>query len=65
MGKPLIMKDHENEDAYTTKIYLKDIHKRFHKIPQPTLIAYMRQQDDVHDADTIIQTVFFKEVIFG
>jgi hypothetical protein len=65
MGKPLTMKDVENDDAYTSKIYIKDLHKRFRKVPSSTLSNIMRQEDDVCDADVIIQTVFFKEVIFG
>jgi hypothetical protein len=64
IGKPLTMVDHENGEDNKT-IYLKDVHERVANTPIEHLMDMIKEEDDATTADVIIQTVFYKEVIFG
>ena len=57
--------DIEGEGDMTRSIMLKDIHERVNKVPAKNLLTIIEENDDVIDADTVLQTVFFEEVIFG
>jgi hypothetical protein len=50
---------------YTRSITIADVHSRVQLSPADVLIAIHEDQDDAYTADSIIQTVFFQEIIFG
>lgn len=64
-GKELSIVDHENDGEYTKAIKLEDIHNRIKLVPFDVLTNIETGCDDVIDADVVIQTIFFGEVIFG
>ena len=63
-GGSLTIIDHDGGE-YTRTITLKDVHERVGETDHQSLINFSLEQDDVSDADMVIQTVFFQEVIFG
>jgi len=63
-GGSLTIIDHDGGE-YTRTITLKDVHERVGETDHQSLINFSLEQDDVFDADMVIQTVFFQEVIFG
>ena len=64
-GKKLTMIDHECEGEYTRSITIKDVHKRVSQTPIRHLMNMINEDDDAETADVVIQSVFFKDVIFG
>ncbi len=64
-GKKLTMIDHECEGEYTRSITIKDVHKRVSQTPIRHLMDMINEEDDAVTADVVIQSVFFKDVIFG
>lgn len=48
-----------------SKIYLEDVHERVSETPFGHLVDAIQGNDDACTADAILQTVFFKEVLFG
>ena len=64
-GKKLTMIDHECEGEYTRSITIKDVHKRVSQTPIRHLMDMINEKDDAVTADVVIQSVFFKDVIFG
>ena len=64
-GKKLTMIDHECEGEYTRSITIKDVHKRVSQPPIRHLMNMINEEDDAETADVVIQSVFFKDVIFG
>ena len=64
LGGTLIMVDEEN-GVGDKKITLKDVHSRVAKTPIRHLMNAINEEDDGDTADCIIQTVFYKEIIFG
>lgn len=64
-GNPLEFVDHEGEGANNASITLKDIHERMNNVPIEVLDNFNSEQDDASDADIVLQTVFYNEVIFG
>jgi len=64
-GKKLTMIDHECEGEYTRSITIKDVHKRVSQTPIRHLMDMINEDDDAETADVVIQSVFFKDVIFG
>lgn len=69
LGDRLTLVDTEEGEAFdgsnATSITLSDIHKRMPLTPREHLLDMINGQDDAITADVILQTVFFKEVIFG
>jgi len=63
-GGKLTLIDSENgmEPAI---IRLADVHERVQEAPVNHLMDAINEQDDGITADVILQTVFYKEVIFG
>lgn len=54
------------EDGYYTKsISIDDVHNRVQKTPIRFLMDMINQNDDAETGDVIIQSVFFKDIIFG
>jgi hypothetical protein len=62
-GGSLTLKD--LDDAYTETIFLKDVHERVADTPIRHLLDAINEQGDAVTADVIIQSVFFREVVFG
>jgi hypothetical protein len=63
-GNPIIFYDEEGgEDEFP--IYLKDIHEKVGNTDAENLLNIINENDDVIDADCVIQTVLFGEIIFG
>jgi hypothetical protein len=65
MGYKLTLVDEEGDGAYTSEIGIAEVHERVQLAPARNLINTLDETDDAEDADVIIQTVFFNEVIFG
>ena len=66
-GDNLRIKDEEGgEDSeQNVSIALADVHNRVCKTPIRHLSNMMNENDDADTADVILQTVFFKDIIFG
>jgi hypothetical protein len=62
-GNPIFFVDGEGEETY--KILLKDIHEKVCETNNTNLLNIINENDDVIDADCVLQTVIFGEVIFG
>lgn len=64
-GKKLSLKDHDNGMG-TKSVALKDIHERIALTPLRHLMEYINETGgDAITADVVLQTVFYKDVIFG
>lgn len=63
MGYTLTMDDLESDESYT--ITMKDVHDRVQNTPHWHLLNMIDGNDDGDTADAILQTTFFKEIIFG
>lgn len=61
----LKLKDIEGEGAMDAEITLADVHERVQQTPLTHLVAMINETDDAETADAIIQTTFYKEIIFG
>jgi hypothetical protein len=64
-GGKLECVDVEGEGDMTRSISLKDVHERVSEVPAKNLLNIIEENDDVIDADIVLQTVFFEEIIFG
>ena len=64
IGGKLTLIDEEN-CVGNKSVTLKDVHSRVAKTPLSHLLDAVNENDDADTADAIIQTVFYKEVIFG
>lgn len=64
-GKTLTFTDVEGEGEMTRTINLNDVYERLPLAPAQDLIDMKEENDDASTADNILQTVFFKEIIFG
>ena len=61
----LKLKDIEGEGSMDAEITLNDVHERVQQTPLEHLVAMINETDDAETADAIIQTVFYKEIVFG
>lgn len=64
-GGKLTLIDIECEGEYTKSINIKDIHERVQLTNARHLLAMAHENDDAITADCILQTCFYKEIIFG
>lgn len=64
-GKKLSVIDHEMGGDYSVSIDLNDVHERVALTPIRHLMDAINENDDAITADCILQSVFFKEVVFG
>jgi hypothetical protein len=64
-GGNLTFEDVECEGEYTRSISMKDVHERVRLAPIEAILNFVKEQDDAGDADLVLQTVFYKEVLFG
>lgn len=60
-GGSLTMKGDETNSVIT----IKELERRITKTPMSHLLDMHKEEDDANTADAILQTVFFKEIIFG
>lgn len=64
-GGTLSVKDIECDGAYDSTISLEDVHERVKMSPKQDILDIVEERDDAYSADSVLQTVFFKEIIFG
>ena len=64
IGGKLILVDEENGIG-NKSITLKHVHSRVAMTPLRHLMDAINERDDAVTADCVLQTVFYKEVIFG
>jgi hypothetical protein len=64
-GKTIQCIDTEGDGDYNREITLQMVHDGMDKVPARNILNIVNEQDDVIDADVILQTVMFGEIIFG
>lgn len=64
MGYTILLKD-LNEDGYDATIGMEDVINNVQLTPSRHLMDMINQNDDADTADAIIQSVFYKDIIFG
>lgn len=64
-GKKLSIIDDGYDGDYSVSITLADVHERVALTPIGHLMDAVNETDDATTADCILQTVFFKEIVFG
>ena len=64
-GGSLTFVDLEGEGEMTRSIYMTDVHARVQEVDAQCIINFHNEVDDAADADVVLQTVFFGELIFG
>lgn len=62
-GGSLALLDNENDDV--SSVNLTDVHEWVQQIPAINIANFITENGDANDDDILIQTVFFKEVIYG
>lgn len=65
IGKSLTLIDEEGDGDNNSTISLSDVHERVSQTPIDHLTNMITENDDAETADVIIQTVFYKDIIFG
>ena len=65
VGGTLTLVDEEGGGEYTSTVSIKEIWERVEKTPISHLSDMVNEQDDAVTADVMLQTVFFKDIIFG
>lgn len=63
-GNKLTLVDYEDDEELYS-ITLKDVYKRMPNVPTDNILNIIAENDDANDADVVIQTIFFNEIIFG
>lgn len=64
-GGKLKFVDLENGGEYTKEISLEDVYTNLPLTPTNHLLAMVNEEGDAITADVILQTVLYKEIIFG
>lgn len=64
-GNTLTLVDEEYEGENNSTISLSDVHERVAQTPIKFLTDMITENDDAETADVILQTVFYKDIIFG
>jgi hypothetical protein len=64
-GDTLDFTDEECEGEYSCKLTLKQVHENISLTPIDHLMNMITENDDAETADVIIQTVLYKDIIFG
>lgn len=65
LGKSLTIIDEENDGEMNSTISLSDVHERVAQTPIEHLTNMITENDDAETADVMLQTVFYKDIIFG
>ena len=63
-GNTITVVDEEDEDG-DVEITIDKVYDRMNNVPIDSLLRIINETDDVIDADVVLQTVFFNEVIYG
>ena len=63
-GHPLVLHD-EEEGMDDSTIYIRDVIERMSLVPIRHMMNAINEDDDAETADVILQTIFYKDVIFG
>ena len=63
-GHPLVLHD-EEEGMDDSTIYIRDVVERMSLVPLRHMMNAINEDDDAETADVIIQTIFYKDIIFG
>lgn len=64
-GNSLFILDTENEGQYNGQICIEDVYSNLPLTPPDHLNDMIQEDGDASTCDVILQTVFFKEIIFG
>ena len=64
-GGSITFEDIEYDGEYNSTITIKDVREKVKTAPYRNIINIIDGNGDADDADAILQTVFFGEVIFG
>lgn len=64
-GGELRIRDFEGGGSMNAKISMKDLHDNFDLLPDYIAIQLLEESDDATTAMGVIETVFYKEIIFG
>jgi hypothetical protein len=65
MGSSIMFIDIECDGEYTKALTLDMVYNNIEKTPLNNLLNIYNEQDDASDADAVLQSVLFEEVIFG
>jgi len=65
MGSKLTFIDDENEGEYTRSITIEDVYENINLVDAQTILNVLNENSDAGHADIILQTVFYKKIIFG
>ena len=63
-GHPLVLHDEEG-GMDDSKVYIQDVVERMSLVPIRHMMNAINEDDDAETADVIIQTIFYKDIIFG
>jgi hypothetical protein len=64
-GGTLGVVDHECDGEYNAHINEAIILDRMYQVPAQRLLNIINEEDDIDDADAVLQTLLYGEVIFG
>ena len=64
-GGTLGVLDHECDEEYNAHINEAIILDRMDQVPPQRLLNIINEEDDAEDADVVLQTLLYGEVIFG
>jgi len=64
-GSSLTYIDIVGEGEMTSTIMMNNVYERIDNVPKTIIGNFLSENDDVVDADAVLQTVFWNEVIFG
>ena len=64
-GGSLTYIDIVGEGEMTSTIMMNNVYERIDNVPKTIIGNFLSENDDVVDADVVLQTVFWNEVIFG
>lgn len=65
MGGSLTLIDEEGDGEANSSITIKDVHELVSTAPTSYLTDMINEEDDADTGDVILQTVFYKSIIFG
>jgi len=65
MGGTISLIDIEGEGAMDSFVNMELVHERVCKTPTDNLMNMIKEEDDANDADVLLQTVFFNDIVFG
>jgi len=63
-GCTMRFEDTESDGEYSRVIGIDDVHERVSMTPAKHLVDMLNETDDAITANAILQTVFFKEIVF-